>query len=92
MNLSKTDLTEAGAKGAGISKAAAAKALNAMLEAMTSALKKGGKVTLPGFVSIKVAMRKARAGVNPRTGAKLKIPAKKVVRFRAGKTLAEKVR
>ena len=90
--MTKGSLVDAMAKHAGISKAAATKALNAMIEAVSVTLKKGGKVTLPGFGTWKVVSRKARNGVNPRTGSTLKISARKVVRWRTGKSLAEKVK
>lgn len=92
MNLSKGDLVDVLAKSGGMSKVSATKALNGMLEGIVAALKKGGKVTVPGFGTWRVAARKARNGVNPRTGKELKIPARKVVRWRTGKSLSEKVK
>jgi nucleoid DNA-binding protein len=59
--------------------------------ALTKELKKGGKIGLVGFGTFSVSKRKAREGRNPQTGATIKIPAKKVVKFKAGKELAEKV-
>jgi|SRR3989339_47231 len=92
MNLTKGELVDVLAKSAGTSKAAAAKGLNGMLDAVVKALSKGGKVTIPGFGTWKVVARKARNGVNPRTGATIKIAARKVVRWRTGKALADKVK
>jgi DNA-binding protein HU-beta len=69
------------------SKAEAGKALNAFLEAVKKALKKGDKVTLVGFGTFSVVKRSARMGRNPRTGKPLKIAAKKVPKFTPGKKL-----
>ena len=75
-----------------ISKAQAGKALDSFLGATMGTLKKGEKVTLVGFGTFAVAKRAARIGRNPQTGKELKIPARKVVRFKAGKTFSNKVR
>ena len=75
-----------------ISKAQAGKALDSFLGATMGTLKKGEKVTLVGFGTFAVAKRAARVGRNPQTGKEIKIPARKVVRFKAGKTFATKVR
>ena len=69
------------------SKAEAGKALNAFLEAVKKALRKGDKVTLVGFGTFSVVKRSARTGTNPRTGKPLKIAAKKVPKFIPGKKL-----
>ena len=74
--MNKSDLVESMAKAAGISKAAAEKGLNGMLDAVTKALKKGDKVTLVGFGTFSVAKRAARQGRNPQTGKMIKIGAK----------------
>jgi DNA-binding protein HU-beta len=90
--MTKAELIAVMAGGAGISKAAASKALDAYVGAVTKELKKGGRVGLVGFGTFSVTKRKAREGRNPQTGKAIKIPAKKVVKFKAGKGLADKVR
>jgi len=82
--MNKGQLIDAIAKGSGLTKAASEKALNAALKAITGALKKGQRVGLVGFGSWKVVNRAARKGKNPQTGAVINIPAKKVVKFKAG--------
>jgi DNA-binding protein HU-beta len=89
--MNKSELIEAMAAEAGISKAAAGKALGGMMNAVKSTLKKGGKVSLVGFGSWDVSKRAARNGRNPQTGATIKIPAKKVVKFKAGSELKDSV-
>ena len=71
-----------------MSKVDAKKALDATLEAITGAVKKSEKVVLVGFGTFDVTERKARKGINPATKKAIKIPAKKVVKFKAGKELA----
>ena len=78
--------------GAGLSKADAARVINATIESITSALKKGQSVTLVGFGTFKISKRKARKGRNPRTGETITIKAAKVPRFTAGKSLKDAVR
>jgi DNA-binding protein HU-beta len=90
--MTKTELIAVMAGAAGITKAAAAKALEAYVGAVTKELKKSRKLGIVGFGSFSVVKRKAREGRNPQTGKAIKIPAKKVVKFRAGKELADKVR
>ncbi len=90
--MNKTELTNRIAKEAEISKPAAAKALNAVIDGITESLKKGHKVTLVGFGTFHIAKRKARVGRNPRTKEAIQIPAKKVVRFKAGKSLRDVVK
>jgi DNA-binding protein HU-beta len=90
--MTKADLVDAMAKEADITKAAATLALDAYVDAVTKELKKGGKLSLVGFGTFSVSKRKAREGRNPQTGAAIKIPAKKVVKFKAGKELADKVK
>ncbi len=85
--MNKTQLIEAMAADAGISKAQAKKALESFLDNVAKTLKKGGKVTLIGFGTFSTVTRKAREGRNPATGAKIKIPAKTVVKFKAGSEL-----
>ncbi|MEW6563170.1 MAG: HU family DNA-binding protein [Pseudomonadota bacterium] len=87
----KSDLIEAIAKSADISKAAAGRALDATIEAIKKSLKKGETVSLVGFGSFYVGKRAARSGRNPRTGATIKIKAAKVPKFRAGKGLKDAV-
>jgi len=89
--MNKKELVENIASAAGTSKATAEKALNGTLAAVAGALKKGDKVTLVGFGTFSVANRKARQGRNPQTGATIKIPAKNVVKFKAGSKLSESV-
>ena len=90
--MKKDELIQQMADGAGITKVHAAKALNALVEGISGGLKgKDGKVTLIGFGTFLKVHRKARQGVNPATGAKIKIKATDVVRFKAGKTLKDTV-
>lgn len=90
--MTKAELIGVMAKEADITKAAAAGALDAFLGAVTRELKKTGKLGLVGFGTFSVVKRKARQGRNPQTGKAMKIPAKKVVKFKAGKALADKVK
>lgn len=90
--MTKADLVGVIAKSVGLTKDKAAKALEAFQEAVTKELKKGGRLALVGFGTFSVAKRKAREGRNPQTGKAIKIPAKKVVKFKAGKELAGKVK
>ena len=80
------------AKSADISKAAAARALDAMVGAIKGTLKKNGSVTLVGFGTFRVSKRKARTGRNPRTNQQIKIPAAKVPKFTPGKALKDAVK
>jgi nucleoid DNA-binding protein len=89
--MNKADLIEAVAKVVCTKKEAAA-AVDAVLDAIKGALKKGEAVTLVGFGTFKVAERKARKGRNPRTGEEIKIPKKKVPVFRAGSELKKAVK
>jgi len=88
--MTKQDLVNEVAK-MGLTKKQAAAAVNAIFGAVKGALAKGDKVNLVGFGSFSVKQRAAREGRNPRTGRKLRIPAKKVPVFRAGKALKEAV-
>ena len=90
--MTKAELIGVMADQAGISQAAAAKSLDAYIATLTKELKKTGKLGLVGFGTFTVVKRKARAGRNPQTGKAIKIPAKKVVKFKVSKTLADKVR
>jgi DNA-binding protein HU-beta len=89
--VNKSELIEQVAESADISKAAAGRALDAMITAIKTSLKKGGTVTLVGFGTFHVGKRAARSGRNPRTGAAIKIKAAKVPKFRAGKGLKDAV-
>ena len=90
--MTKDELIEKVASGAGLSKADAARVINATIESITSALKKGQSVTLVGFGTFKISKRKARKGRNPRTGETITIKAAKVPKFTAGKSLKDAVR
>jgi DNA-binding protein HU-beta len=87
--MNKTELVEHMAKQADVSKAAAGRALEALMGAVKATLKKGGTVSLVGFGTFAVGKRAARVGRNPRTGAALKIKAAKVPKFRPGKGLKD---
>ena len=87
--MNKTELIEHIAKHADISKAAATRALEAVIGGVKTTLKKGGTVSLVGFGSFAVTKRPARKGRNPRTGAEIKIKAAKVPKFRPGKGLKD---
>jgi len=87
--VNKTELIEQIATDADLSKAAAARALDSMVETIKKTLKKGGTVTVLGFGTFAVSKRAARTGRNPRTGAPLKIKAAKVAKFRPGKALKD---
>lgn len=90
--MTKADLIDKMAKDADISKAAAAKALDSFIDGVTRALKKGDKLALVGFGTFAVGKRKARTGRNPQTGEAIKIPARKVPRFTAGKALKDAIK
>lgn len=87
--MSKTELVDFIANKAGLSKADAARALDACLEGITSGLKKEGKVALVGFGTFSAKKRAAREGINPLTKEPLKIPAKTVASFKAGSKLKD---
>ena len=89
--MTKAELIDAVAKSAGITKAAAEKAVGGFICAVTDSLKKGDRVTLVGFGSFEVTTRKARTGRNPQTGKEIKIAAAKVPKFRPGKALKDAV-
>jgi DNA-binding protein HU-beta len=89
--VNKSDLIEAIAQAADISKAAAERALDGTVAAITTSLQKGDMVTLVGFGTFHVGDRKARSGRNPRTGDTIEIKASKVPKFRAGKALKDAV-
>ncbi|WP_353126241.1 HU family DNA-binding protein [Parapedobacter pyrenivorans] len=89
--MKKADLIERIAKESGISKGQAEKALNSFTGSVTASLKKGESVTLVGFGTFSVSQRSARNGRNPQTGETIKIKAKKLAKFKPGKTLSETV-
>lgn len=90
--MNKSDLIDAIAKGAGLTKVQAAKAIDSYHETVKKAMKKGDSVSLVGFGTFTTAQRKARTGRNPKTGAALKIKAARVPKFRAGKALKDTVK
>jgi DNA-binding protein HU-beta len=90
--MNKTDLINAVADKADISKADAGRAIDAMFEVVGKALKKKDKVSLVGFGTFLVRERAARTGRNPKTGAVLKIKASKTPSFKAGKALKDAVK
>ena len=89
--MNKTELIDAVAEGADISKAAATRAVDTVLDSITAALAKGDQVTLVGFGTFTVKDRAARTGRNPRTGEPIQIAAAKVPGFKAGKALKDAV-
>ena len=89
--MNKSELIDQIAKAAGISKAAAGRALDATTGSISKALKKGDLVTLIGFGTFYVGKRAARNGRNPKTGAVIEIAAKNTVRFKAGSDLSSSV-
>ena len=89
--MNKIELIEHVAKHADISKAAAGRAIEAVVGGIRTSLKKGNSVTLVGFGTFSVGKRAARTGRNPRTGAAIKIKAAKVPKFRPGKALKDAV-
>jgi len=90
--MTKAELVAKIASEAGIIKSQAEKAVDGFFSAVSAALSGGDKITLVGFGTFSVAARAQREGRNPRTREKIKIPASKVVKFKAGKTLVEKVK
>ena len=87
--MNKTELIEHIAVQTDISKAAATRALESVIDAIKTTLKKGGAVSLVGFGTFAVSKRAARTGRNPRTGAAIRIKAAKVPKFRPGKALKD---
>ena len=85
--MNKTQLIDAVAKEAGITKAESKKAVDAFVNVVSSALQSGDRIALVGFGSFSVAEKPARTGRNPRTGEAIEISAKKTVRFKAGADL-----
>ena len=89
--MNKSELIDAIASGADVSKASAGRALDSAIGAITSALKSGDSVSLVGFGTFSVKHRAARAGRNPQTGAEIQIAAANVPSFKAGKALKDAV-
>jgi DNA-binding protein HU-beta len=90
--MTKAELIVAVAEEAKIKKADAEKAINSLIGTISKTLKKKGRLALAGFGTFSVNQRKAREGRNPQTGKPIKIPATKVVKFKPGKQLKEKVK
>jgi len=90
-DMNKSELIDQIASGADISKAAAGRALDSFIGAVTNALKEDDKVSLVGFGTFEVRQRAARTGRNPQTGAEIKIAAANVPAFKAGKALKDAV-
>jgi len=90
--MNKAQLIDAMAENAGLTKADAKKALDGFINATSGALSKGDRVALVGFGSFSISNRKARTGRNPQTGKEISIPAKNVVKFKAGAELSDKVK
>lgn len=88
-NMNKSELIAAMALKAGLTKVQAKNALEALMDTSKEALKKGEKIALIGFGTFSVLDRKARTGHNPRTGKSIKIPAKKIVKFKPGAAFAK---
>lgn len=89
--MNKSELIDAVAQSADISKAAASRAVDAMVESITQALRNDDQVTLVGFGTFSVRQREARAGRNPQTGQTIEIKAAKIPTFKAGKGLKDAV-
>ena len=90
--MNKQELIAKIAEDTGITKSSATAAVESFFEGITRSLKKGDAVSFVGFGTFKTANRKARTARNPQTGAAIKIPKRRVVRFTAGKALKEHVR
>ncbi len=87
--MNKNDLVSKVSDETGLSKSDSAKAVDSVIDTITSELKSGGDVRLVGFGTFLVTKRKATTGRNPQTGAEIQIPAANVPKFRAGKSLKE---
>jgi DNA-binding protein HU-beta len=90
--MNKQDLIAKIASDTGVTKSGAAAAVKSLLDGITRALRKGDPITFVGFGTFKTSQRRARVARNPRTGAAIKIPKRRVVRFTAGKALKTAVR
>lgn len=89
--MNRNELVDAVAGKTDLSKSAASKAVEAVFESITGALKRGGEVRLVGFGTFSVSSRAASEGRNPRTGAKISIPASKQAKFKPGKRLRDEL-
>ncbi|MEQ8387715.1 MAG: HU family DNA-binding protein [Alphaproteobacteria bacterium] len=89
--MNKNDLVAAVADSTGLSKADANRAVESVIDTVTSSLKSGNEVRLVGFGTFSVTQRRATEGRNPRTGETIKIPASKQPKFKAGKALKDAV-
>ena len=89
--MNKSDLVQLIAQSAEISKVAAERGLNSMLQSMSDAMEEGERVTVVGFGSFSVVDRAPRLGRNPRTGEEVPIPHRRAVKFRPGKELMQKI-
>ena len=90
--MNKTELIDKVAKESALSKAATEQVVNSVFSAIAEAMKSGDKVTLVGFGTFSTSERAAREGRNPKSGETINIPAKKVVKFKAGSKLTETVK
>jgi len=90
--MTKEELIDKMAGEAKITKVQARAALESLMDAIKKTLKKGGRISLVGFGTFSISKRKARVGRNPQTGKEIKIAAKKVAKFKAGKGLADHVK
>ena len=90
--MTKADLIDKIATDTGVSKAAAGKALNSVIDGIIKTVKKGGRISLPGFGAFSSVKRKARKGRNPRTGEMISIPARKIPKFTAGRAFKDAVK
>lgn len=89
--MNKGELINQIAQDANLTKAQASDALNSFIDATTKTLKSGDKLTLVGFGTFSISKRSARKGRNPQTGKEINIPARNVVKFKAGKDLTDKM-
>ena len=90
--MNKADLTARVARDTRMTKVKAARVIDSLLEHVMKSLKKGERASLVGFGTFTVTRRRARTGRNPQTGAPIQIPARRVVRFTAGKSLKSEIR
>ncbi|HVT62957.1 MAG TPA: HU family DNA-binding protein [Legionellaceae bacterium] len=89
--MNKSELVEAIANGAGVTKVTASKIVEVFTNTITNALSKGEQVVLPGFGSFSTSVRSARTGRNPQTGQTIQIKASRIAKFKAGKKLKDAV-
>ncbi|MBA2650066.1 MAG: HU family DNA-binding protein [Legionella sp.] len=89
--MNKSELVDAIASGAGLTKADASKVLDTFMTTVTDVLKSGGQLVIPGFGTFLTGNRSARTGRNPQTGKAIQIAASRVAKFKAGKNLKEAV-